>query len=556
MQAVTIVLGLLTVVTLLAVAARRLTIPYPTLMVVCGLVIGLIPGLPHVELAPEIVFLVFLPPLLYAAAWYTSWNDFRFNLRPIFQLAVGLVLVTTGIVAVVAHWAVPGLPWPAAFVLGALVSPPDAVAAAAVTKGLGVPKRIVAILEGESLVNDATGLVAYRVAIMATVAGVFSFWDSAGQFLLAASGGILVGLAVGWSVAWIHRRLDDATIETVITLMTPYAAYLPAEALGVSGVLATVTTGIYVSRRSPVLFAPDLRLHATAVWDVLIFVLNGLTFVLIGLQLPELWQGVATESPAVVALLTVATCLIVVVVRLAWIYPSAWFPRLLSRRLRERDPLPPWGQLTVIGWAGMRGVVSLAAALALPLTTRDGAPFPKRELIIFTTFCVILFTLVAQSLTLPALIRWLGVARGGKRPEVEEAEARLDVLQAAFTFLDQSTDDPDRLGLQGLRQQFERQRDHLQLRLGPARTAVIRVATVCKRLYSGALSAQRQRLVELWKNGHLHDELLHRIQREIDLEEARLRHYPEPTLHGPVVRVPLPTPPPSELTSEHREPPS
>lgn len=552
MHAVTTVLGLLTVVTLLAVAARRMTIPYPTLMVVCGLGIGLVPGLPHVELAPEIVFLVFLPPLLYAAAWYTSWNDFRFNLRPISQLAVGLVLVTTGIVAVVAHWAVPDLPWSAAFVLGALVSPPDAVAAAAVTKSLGVPKRIVTILEGESLVNDATGLVAYRVAVLATVAGVFSFWGSAGQFLVAAIGGILVGLGVGWSVAWIHRRLDDATIETVITLMTPYAAYLPAEALGLSGVLATVTTGIYVSRRSPILFAPDLRLHATAVWDVLIFVLNGLTFVLIGLQLPALWEGVGTESPAVVAGLALVTCLIVVVVRLAWIYPSALLPRWLSRRLRERDPLPPWGQLTVIGWAGMRGVVSLAAALALPLSTQDGSPFPKRELIIFTTFCVILFTLVVQSLTLPTLIRRLGVARGGKRSEVEEAEARLEVLEAAFTFLDQSAEDPDRPGLQGLRQQFERQRDHLQIRLGPARTAVIRVATVCKRLYSGALTAQRHRLIELWKKGRLHDELLHRIQREIDLEEARLRLYPEPNLHGPEVRVPLPPPPSSDLTGADR----
>lgn len=541
MHQVAAVLGLLTIVTFLAVAARRMSVPYPTLMVVCGLGIAVIPGLPLVKLDPETVFLVFLPPLLYAAAWFTSWHDFRSNIRPISSLAVGLVLATTTAVAVAAHWAIPDLPWSAAFVLGALVSPPDAVAATAVTRGLGVSRRLVSILEGESLVNDATGLVAYRIAVAATMAGVFSFWDAASQFVIVAAGGVAIGLVIGWLIAQVHRHLNDATVETVITLMSPYAAYLPAEALGVSGVLATVTAGIYVSRRSPVIFSPTMRLHATAVWDVLIFVLTGVTFILIGLQLPGVVENISAEETGAAVTLAVVTCVVVVLVRMVWVYPAAYLPRLLSRRIREREPFPPLGQLTVVGWAGMRGVVSLAAALAIPLTLGDGSPFPQRDLIIMVTFSVILFTLVVQSLTLPVLIRYLGVANPISKRETEEAEARLEVLTAAFNFLEEAakSEDQDLHGLDVLREQFERQRSQIQSRLDTARTAMVRAVTVCKDLYAGALAAQRKRLVHLWKRGKLHDELLQQIQHEIDLEEARLHLYPDSPRGGRATRVPL-----------------
>ena len=539
MQDVSTVLGLVIVVTLVAVAARRLAMPYPTLMVLCGAAIGLIPGLPHVRLDPDVVLLVFLPPLLYSAAWMTSWFDFRENLRPISLLAIGLVLATTTAVAVVAHWIVPGLPWPVAFVLGALVSPPDAVAATAVTRGLGVPRRIVAILEGESLVNDATGLVAYRIAVTATIHGTFFVEDAIGKFFLVACGGVAIGLMVGWFMAWVHRHLDDPTVETVITLLTPFLAYLPAEAVGVSGVLATVTTGIYLSRRSSILFSSSMRLNADAVWGVLVFLLNGVTFVLIGLQLPSIMSVAWSESIRTLVELTAITCAVVVIVRFAWVYPAALLPRLLSRRLRERDPMPAWGALTVIGWAGMRGVVSLAAALALPLTQADGAPFPQRDLIIFVTFGVILFTLVGQSLTLPILVRLLGIVTNQKSSNTEEAEARLDILAAAVTFLDHAAEagDPDMRGIDSLREQYESQRFQIEATLETARSTMVRAASVCQRLYLGAIFAQQDRLQQMRKKGEIDPTILQEIQREIDLNEARIRLLPAPSSGNVEVRV-------------------
>jgi len=521
------VIGLLVVVTLVSVAARRIAIPYPTLMVICGLAIGLIPGLPALTLNPDVVLLIFLPPLLYGAAWMTSWPDFRANIRPISLLAIGLVLATTTTVAVVVHWAMPEMPWAIAFVLGALVSPPDAVAATAVTRGLSVPRRIVTILEGESLVNDATGLVAYRLAVTAAVTGIFSLSDAVAQFFIVAIGGVLVGLAIAWVIAQIHMRLDDPTIETVITLLTPYLAYLLAESLHVSGVLATVAVGIYLSRRSNVLFSSDMRLNANAVWSVVAFLLNGVTFVLIGLQLPTVAAGAGSLTNLTQIELAGLTCLVVVLVRLLWVYPAALVPRLFSSRLRARDPYPGLASLTVIGWAGMRGVVSLAAAMALPLTLTDGSPFPFRDLIIYITFGVILFTLVVQSLTLPVLIRWLGVSLPAKRNDLEEAEARLEILMAAFAFLDEaaSVGDPDRHGIESLRAQLERDRLQLEATLETAKSTMIRTATVCRRLYSGAMAAQRHRLRKMWKNAEYDLVLLNQLQRDLDLEESRVRKY-------------------------------
>jgi len=530
MQDIGTVIGLLVIVTLISVAAKKIAVPYPTLMVVCGLAIGIVPGLPEIHLNPDVALLIFLPPLLYSAAWMTSWPDFRANIRPIGMLAIGLVLATTISVAVVVHTIAPEIPWAVCFVLGALVSPPDAVAATAVTKGLSMPRRVVAILEGESLVNDATGLVAYRIAVTAVVVGSFSLAESVGEFFFVAIGGVLVGLAIGYVMSRIHRLLDDATIETAMTLLTPYLAYLPAEALHVSGVLSTVTAGIFLSRRSLVLFSSAMRLNANAVWDVLVFLLNGVTFVLIGLQLPTVAKGAFSVNSLSHFEIAAVTCAVVVIVRLVWVYPAALLPRMFSARLRARDPMPALGMLTVIGWAGMRGVVSLAAALALPLTAADNQPFPFRDLVIFITFCVILFTLVVQSLTLPLLIRAMGVSKSDKSTDVEEAEARLEILMAAFDFIDHAAaaGETDVKGLDHLRAQFERDRLQIQAVLATAQSTLVRRASVCKRLYQGALSAQQHRLRKMWRHAEYELALLHQLQRDLDLEEARLHLHPDP----------------------------
>jgi Na+/H+ antiporter len=527
---VAMVLGLLTLVTFVAVVARRARLPYPTLMVLGGLAIAAVPGLPHVALDPDVVLLVFLPPLLYSAAWYTSWRDFYGNLRPIGLLAIGLVLATTVAVAVVAHEVIDGLPWAAAFALGAIVSPPDAVAATAVVRGLNVPRRVVTVLEGESLINDATGLVAYRVAVAAALTGAFSLGGAVLQFVLAASGGVAIGLGVGWLLARVHRRFDDPTVETTLTLLTPYAAYLPAEALHVSGVLATVTAGLYLSRQAPLIFSPSLRLQATAVWDTVVFLLNGVMFVLIGLQLPGILEGVAAEPLGDVIGAAVLVCLAVILVRLVWIYPAAWLPRALSRRLRERDPMPPLGTLTVLGWAGMRGVVSLAAALALPLACADGTPFPKRDLLLFLAFCVIFSTLVVQSLTLPWLIRKLGVTGDGAAHAEEETRARQEALAAALAYLEDSGEwtEEEAEDLEHLRLHFRRQSAEARARLESARSGDGSPVAVCRHLYAEALAAQRRRLLALRDGSGLHEEILNQILYDLDLEEARLRPYPTP----------------------------
>jgi CPA1 family monovalent cation:H+ antiporter len=524
MHDVSIFLGLLTVMTLMAWLSQQLGLPYPTMMVLTGLAIAAVPGLPHVELEPELVMLVFLPPLLMSAAWYTSWPEFVANRRPIGLLAVGLVLATTFGVACIARFVAPDMPWACAFALGAVVSPPDAIAATSITKRLGVPRRLVTILEGESLVNDATGLVAYRVAVVAAVTGAFSPWSALAQFFVAAGGGIVIGLAVGWLMTRITKRVCDPTLWTSVTLLLPYASYLPAEACGVSGVLATVATGLFLGHRAPIQVTPTLRLHAVAVWDVLVFILSGVTFVLIGLQLPGVVSGIRDESLQAVVLTSLAVSVAVIAIRLIWIFPSAYLPRLLNKRIRENDPLPPPSQLIVLGWAGMRGVVSLAAALALPLTTNSGQPFPYRDVIIFIVFVVILCTLVFQSLTLPWLIRFLGVNVDARRLLEHEVEVRLGTIQAALERLKLAESESRHTcdEVDHLRQHFEHQVRVTQLRLNADGSGTFRELDLCEDLYGEALKAQRHHLVALRNRGAIPDELLRQIEHELDLEHARL----------------------------------
>jgi CPA1 family monovalent cation:H+ antiporter len=426
MNPIETILALLVAVAALAWVAARVGVAYPILLVLGGLAIGFVPGLPQVALNPDYVFVLFLPPLLYYAALLTTWRDFRANLRPISLLAVGLVIFTTVLVAAAAHYLIPGLSWAAAFVLGAIVSPPDAVAATAVTQRLRVPRRIVVILEGESLVNDATALVAYRFAIAAAAAGTFSLGGAGLEFVKVAVGGVAVGYAVGVAVAWIRQRLGDDSVESIVSLLTPYAAYLPAERMHVSGVLAVVTTGIYLSRRLPMISSARVRLRMYATWETLVFLLNGLIFILIGLQLRGILERLRADDQPLGQLIAYAAAIsaVAIAVRMLWVFPATYLPRLLSRRLRERDPSPPVGNVFVVAWTGMRGIVSLAAALAVPLKIPGTeTPFPGRDLILFITFGVILATLVVQGLTLPPVIRWFKLTEDGEEKD-EESTAR------------------------------------------------------------------------------------------------------------------------------------
>lgn len=519
--------GLLLAVAVLALLARRLHIPYPILFVIGGLLLGLIPTLPKVRLDPELVFLFFLPPLLFPAALFTSWRDFRANLRSISLLAVGLVLFTTVSVAILGYYLM-GLPIAVGLVLGSIISPPDAIAATAIANRLRVPRRIVTILEGESLVNDATALVAYRFATLALATGSFSLAHASGMFLLVGFGGIAIGLLFGWLAAQFHKQVDDAPIEITVSLLTPFAAYLSAERLGVSGVLAVVVAGLYLGRRMPELLTFQTRLQGGPVWEMVEFLLNGFVFILIGLQLPEI-LGALTGTAMPMAQLVgyaLAISLAVIVIRVVWVFPASYLPRLLSKSLRKRDPYPRWQHVALVAWTGMRGVVSLAAAMALPMTTQSGQPFPARDLIVFITFVVILVTLVVQGLSLPPLIRFLGIEDDGSI-ETEEREARLKANQAALAKLDQ-TEEREPGMAEALRRLRAEYQDHM-LQLEDAKpqqagTPVRRFSSDFERLSHEALLEERRTIVELRDQDIISDEVLRRIQRDIDLAEARLGH--------------------------------
>jgi Na+/H+ antiporter len=522
LNAIELVLGLLVAVACLALIARKVPIPYPILLVLGGLGLALVPGLPPVRLNPELVFLVLLPPLLYPAALFTPWRDFHRNLRPIGFLAVGLVLFTTVSVGYLANYFIQDLPLAAGFVLGAIISPPDAIAAIAVTRHLRVPRRIIAILDGESLVNDATALVAYRFGVAAVVTGTFSLAKVSGQFLVLGIGGILVGLVVGWISARILKPIDDPSIEITISLLTPFAAYLGAEKLGVSGVLAVVTTGLYHGWRIPEITSSRSRLQGGPVWEMIEFLLNGFIFLLIGLQLPEVLHRLSGRSiPQLVGYATLIS-VAVIVIRMLWVFPATYLPRLLSPTLRKHDPYPAWQHVMIVAWTGMRGVVSLAAALALPLVVADGSPFPGRDLILFLTFVVILVTLVVQGLSLPHLICWLGVQDDGSS-EKEERHARLKANQAALARLEKHQTDINPQLLTRLRFEYEDRIQQLQdENLHHKDKAKGIFSEEYERLSRETLQVERQVILQLRNEHVINDEVLRRIQHDIDLAEARL----------------------------------
>lgn len=524
MKEVELILALLVVVAALAPAARRIGVPYPILLVMGGLALALLPAAPEVELSPELVFLFFLPPLLYVAAFNTSIRDVRGLLQPILSLAVGLVLATIAAVAVLAHALRPELGWPASFALGAIVSPPDAVAAAAVFKRLAVPRRLVTLLEGESLFNDATALVAYRAAIAATGAA-FSAGETSIRFVLVAAGGVLIGLVAGKAIGWLREQLDDPPVEITISLLTPFAAYLPAERLGASGVLAVVTAGLYLGWSSPRIMGSDARLRGRAVWDMAVFMLNGLVFILIGLQLSTIIGGLSASSLVSDLGFGLLISAAVILVRLVWVVVSAAMPGRLGEMLRGSSGPAAWADVLVVGWAGMRGVVSLATALALPLDT------PGRDLLIFATFCVILATLVGQGLTLPRLIRMLGLEEGGDAAD-QERRARGAATDAGLARIEALAREwPAHLPLvETLRAQYSHRSSHLgELALGapteeglPGNHDAEQELLEHRLIRRAVVEAERSAVLDLRTRGEIDEEVWRLIERDIDLEELRM----------------------------------
>ena len=513
-----LLLALMVAVAGLSVLARVVRVPYPILLVLGGLVLGFLPGMPAVELPPELVLVAFLPPLLYWAGFFASPRDLRADARAISMSAVGLVLATTAAVAVTAHSMVDRMTWPAAFALGAIVSPTDPLAASAIGRRLGVPRRLLTLLEGESLVNDATALVAYRIAVAAAVGGSFVAWQAGLRFVVGTAGGVAVGLLVGWLVAELRRRLDEPVVEIVVSVFTGYAAYLPAELLGVSGVLAAVTAGLYVGWRAPELASAATRLLGFSFWEVLVYLANAVLFILVGLQLRPILEELDGTAMAVLVGQGALVSAVVVAVRLGWGFSIPYLVRLVDRRPSQVMRRVGAKQRLIIGWSGMRGAVSLAAALALPLD------FPMRNLILFLTFSVIFATLVVQGLTLPTLIRRLNFEQDDTE-EREEIRARLAATHAALDRLDELagadwTRDDTVERLHGL---YEFRRRRLKARGGYLEDdGAEDRSQAYQRLLRELLQAQRQAIVRLRNQGQISNDVMHRIERELDLEDTRL----------------------------------
>lgn len=526
MENIAVILMLLFGIAFLGLLSKRYNFPFPIVLVLCGVIISVVPGLPVIALDPEIVFIIFLPPLLYYGAWYTSWHDFKRALRPIGLAAIGLVLFTTASVAIAAHYLIEDISWPLAFLIGAIVSPPDAVAATSITKGLGLQPRLITILEGESLLNDASGLIAYRYALTAITAGNFIFWQASVSFLIMATAGIAIGLAIGYLMYLIHKHfVCDPVIEVTLTFLTPFAAYLLAEHFHFSGVLAVVATGLYLSFRSSKIFTHQSRMMAVTVWEVVVFILNGLIFVLIGLQLRGVLEGISQYSIPALAIWGISISFIVIAVRFIWIVPAAMVPRWLSKRIRETEPFDP-RNMVVFGWAGMRGVVSMAAALALPLTMADGTAFPHRNLIIYLTFCVILSTLVLLGLTLPWLIRKLKIEPYSAY--AEEYEVRNLVVSQTIAHIEDNLSLLQDELLHNIKSKYEVKFNRLQKTdlpanyFGKGATLGGDIFNQFTQLQIDLINVERAKLEKLHLEGGSSEEVLRKIERELDLEEERL----------------------------------
>lgn len=521
-------------ITLTAIANKR-KLPYPILLVAAGLIIGFVPQLPDLALDPDVVFIIILPPLLYDAASRTSWHEFRTLIRPISALAITLVFFTTMAVAATAYFLIPGFTWPLAFVLGAIVSPPVAVAASGIIKGLGLNKKVITILEGESLVNDASALIAYRYAVAAVTTGSFVLWKAGLQFLLIAGVGILVGAVVGYLFVLAHKKIENnAVVETSLTLLAPFVSYIAAEQFHVSGVLAVVTTGLIISWRAPEVFSYQTRMGTRVVWDTLVFLLHGFVFILIGLQLPSIIKGLGNYPFLEILGYGLLISLVTIIIRIIWVFAGVYWKSIFGKKKLVTDTLfddeqqDLWKNVLIVAWTGTRGVISLATALALPLLLRDGSPFPKRDSIVFLSFVVIFITLVVQGLSLPLLIRWLRI-----KPQsdtiAEENELKLLLANSTLNFIDH--DFPIRLDnklQEQLKSKYEQQINILTKELRRQKKANLAAIELTARpdpMLNAKLEIskfQRELLIKLHKEGEFSDTVLKKIEQEMDVDELKL----------------------------------
>jgi monovalent cation/hydrogen antiporter len=524
-----LILSLLFVISMLTMLSHKLRISYPIFLVVGGLLISLIPGIPSISIGPDLVFLIFLPPLLYAAAWNTSWTDFWRMKRPISLLSFGLVIFTSAAVALVSNAIIPDFPIAYGFLLGGIISPPDAVAATSVLQGLRIPKRVVTILEGESLVNDASSLIVFRFALAAIVTGHFNFWDASKTFVMVAVFGLLIGLAIAHIIYVIHRFFPTTpSIDAAITLISPYIMYITAEHFHFSGVLSVVAGGLFLSYRSQEFFTYESRLHIIGLWETLTFLLNGFVFILIGLQLPVIIKDLEGYSISEAILYAVIISLLTIVIRVIWVFPGAYIPRWLFKSIRETEIKPSWQTVLLVAWSGMRGVVSLASALAIPLTL-NGSAFPNRNLILFITFVVILVTLVLQGLSLKPLIRFLDIQVNEKEKEKIQAQGlRIHLAESVLAHID--TNYTEELGHN---EAYKRVRDRYERMIEVAKKKLENDEG--EEEGASFLPRYRQMLVELVEvrrrelnrvrhSGEYDEELIREREWELDLEEARLRN--------------------------------
>ena len=518
---------LLVLVAAFAVMAERVRLPYPIVLVVAGLGISFVPHMPRIPLSPELVFVIFLPPLLYYSAWNTSWREFQNNLISITMLAVGLVAFTVIGVALVSDHFITALDFKSGFVLGAVVATTDAIAAASIAARIGLPARVVEILEGESLLNDATGLLALEFGVQMLQTGETpSVGGGLLRLLWLMAGGIVVGLAVGWVAAIFERWIDDGPVEMVISVVVPYAAYLAGEELRVSGVLAVVACGLYLGRKSAALFSPEVRIQVRNGWESLNFILNGLVFLLMGLQLPYVLAAIEGYSRRSLIEYGAVFSAVLIALRLLWMFPAARLANWLRRITPgvEAEPMPGAKSVFVIGWTGMRGVIALAAAFSLPETLSGGRPFAQRNLIIFLTYAVILVTLVVQGLSLPWVIRRLGLGRTESREE--ELEARRTVLETAISYLEtQQTKGGDEMahGFEDLLHRYRHRLDAVNYGLSSEDRDTVGEETYrrVRELSREAAQVERRTAVRLRDDGKIGDGVMNRLLKELDLTEAR-----------------------------------
>jgi Na+/H+ antiporter len=520
-----LVLTMLFAVSMLALLSEKLKVPYPIVLVLAGLIISFIPGVPLVRMRPDIIFLIFLPPLLYSAAWNTAWSEFWHLRRSIGTLAFGLVIFTATGIAFVSYWLIPNFSLAAGFLLGSIISPPDAIAATSVLQKLKIPRRVTTILDGESLLNDATSLIVFRFALISILTGQFIFWDAAVGFISVAIMGVVIGLAIGHMVYLIHKNLPTtAGTDTALTLITPYLMYLTAEHFHFSGVLAVVSGGLLVSYRSADIFAYNSRLQSLTVWSVLVFLLNGIVFILIGLQLPQIIKGIEGYSFPHIIFYEVIISLVTIIIRLFWVFTVNYLTRLLKPRRATREDRFYWKAVFIVGWSGMRGVVSLASALAIPLTLSTGIAFPYRSLILFITFTVILATLILQGLSLPFLLRWLKLETHENDVQ-QENTLRYKLAIAVIDYLERNcpTEIAEIPVFARVKSRYERMAELANKSLLADDDLPPSFMKTYRDMLLEIIRVRRDALKKMHRDNIFADHLIRAKERELDLEEARTR---------------------------------